>query len=251
MPTASSFSWQFTWQEFVGGFNAFMSMVNTPLVLVLSLLLVLGIVYFFVGPSQGGKKGKSANAVVGQGLKRSRHIAGNRVPLSGQGGFSLVKVLHSIAAAVGMAGNANNDPLAPPPSGGGQSTDDPTVQAVLGYLNSSGFKNATVDDVSTAAGISRNEARNKLMMMELKGDVFHLGDGVYGPVFKVKFQLDRDYRSCCAFVFKQKAVPDKRYWKHPPHHLPAPMQWWKVAVTGKKNEVYLLAPVKMVGQDFQ
>jgi uncharacterized membrane protein len=49
MPTATSFAWTFPWAEMVGGFNAFIGMLNTPIALAVSLILVFIVASFVVG----------------------------------------------------------------------------------------------------------------------------------------------------------------------------------------------------------
>ncbi len=49
MPTATAFSWTFPWTEMVGGFNAFITMLNTPIALAVALLLVFIVASFVVG----------------------------------------------------------------------------------------------------------------------------------------------------------------------------------------------------------
>lgn len=41
MPTASSFSFTFPWEEMVGGFNAFITMMTTPIALAIGLILAV------------------------------------------------------------------------------------------------------------------------------------------------------------------------------------------------------------------
>ncbi len=48
MPTATSFAWTFPWAETVGGFNAFIGMLNTPIALAVSLILVFIVAGFVV-----------------------------------------------------------------------------------------------------------------------------------------------------------------------------------------------------------
>ncbi len=56
MPTATAFAWVFPWNELVGGFNAFIGMLNTPIALAGSLILVFSIARFVIGAfrSTGG-----------------------------------------------------------------------------------------------------------------------------------------------------------------------------------------------------
>ena len=48
MPTATAFTWTFPWQDVVGGFNAFIGMLNTPIALAVSLILVFIVAGFVV-----------------------------------------------------------------------------------------------------------------------------------------------------------------------------------------------------------
>lgn len=48
MPTASSFSWTFPWAEFVGGWNAFMRMFNTPIAIAGAIGVAFMVVTFVV-----------------------------------------------------------------------------------------------------------------------------------------------------------------------------------------------------------
>jgi hypothetical protein len=48
MPTATSFAWSLPWEQIVGGFNNFITMLNTPLALAVSLLLVFGVAGYVV-----------------------------------------------------------------------------------------------------------------------------------------------------------------------------------------------------------
>jgi len=48
MPTATAFTWAFPWAEMVGGFNAFITMLNTPIALAVSLILVFVVAGFAV-----------------------------------------------------------------------------------------------------------------------------------------------------------------------------------------------------------
>jgi len=48
MPTATAFTWTFPWEEMVGGFNAFITMLNTPIALAVSLILVFIVAGFVV-----------------------------------------------------------------------------------------------------------------------------------------------------------------------------------------------------------
>ena len=48
MPTATSFTWTFPWAEMVGGFNEFIGMLNTPIALAVSLILVFIVASFVV-----------------------------------------------------------------------------------------------------------------------------------------------------------------------------------------------------------
>ncbi len=48
MPTATAFTWTFPWAEMVGGFNAFIGMLNTPIALAVSLILVFIVAGFVV-----------------------------------------------------------------------------------------------------------------------------------------------------------------------------------------------------------
>lgn len=48
MPTATAFTWTFPWTEMVGGFNAFIGMLNTPVALAISLILVFIVARFVV-----------------------------------------------------------------------------------------------------------------------------------------------------------------------------------------------------------
>ncbi len=48
MPTATAFTWTFPWAEMVGGFNAFIGMLNTTIALAVSLILVFIVAGFVV-----------------------------------------------------------------------------------------------------------------------------------------------------------------------------------------------------------
>lgn len=48
MPTATSFSWSFPWEQVVGGFNQFIGMMNTPVALAVALILVFIVAGFVV-----------------------------------------------------------------------------------------------------------------------------------------------------------------------------------------------------------
>jgi hypothetical protein len=49
MSTATSFDWQFPWEEMVWGFNQFITMFDAPLAIAGALILVVGIITFAVG----------------------------------------------------------------------------------------------------------------------------------------------------------------------------------------------------------
>ncbi len=53
MPTATGFSWSFPWSQVVGGFNAFIQMLNTPIAMSVALILVLLVGVFVVNTIQG------------------------------------------------------------------------------------------------------------------------------------------------------------------------------------------------------
>ena len=48
MPTASSFSFVFPWEQLVGGFNAFISMLATPIALAGALILAITVAGFAI-----------------------------------------------------------------------------------------------------------------------------------------------------------------------------------------------------------
>ncbi len=48
MPTATAFSWTFPWREMVGGFNSFITMLNTPIALGVAVVLVFIVASFAV-----------------------------------------------------------------------------------------------------------------------------------------------------------------------------------------------------------
>lgn len=58
MPTATEFTWTFPWQEVVGGFNAFIGMLNTPIALAVSLILVFLVATFVVSVVRRARAGR-------------------------------------------------------------------------------------------------------------------------------------------------------------------------------------------------
>ncbi len=48
MPTATAFTWTFPWGEMVGGFNAFITMLSTPIALAIALILAFTVGGFIV-----------------------------------------------------------------------------------------------------------------------------------------------------------------------------------------------------------
>jgi len=55
MPTATAFAWVFPWEQLVGGFNSFIGMLNTPIALAMSLLLVFIVARFVIGAIRGAR----------------------------------------------------------------------------------------------------------------------------------------------------------------------------------------------------
>lgn len=49
MPTATDFTWAFPWEQMVGGFNAFMTMLTVPIALAIALILAFTVGAYIVG----------------------------------------------------------------------------------------------------------------------------------------------------------------------------------------------------------
>lgn len=61
MPTASSFSWSLPWQQVAGGFNNFMGMLNTPVALALSLILVFVVASLIINAVRQARAGAAVS----------------------------------------------------------------------------------------------------------------------------------------------------------------------------------------------
>ena len=64
MPTGTGFTWDFAWNELIGGFNAFIGLVNVPMAFTLALLLV-GAVAVMGGIGGKGSKNKDKKGRAG------------------------------------------------------------------------------------------------------------------------------------------------------------------------------------------
>ncbi len=175
MPTGIGFTWAFAWNELVGGFNAFIGLVNVPVAFALALLLV-GAVAVMGGV--GGGKGSQNKDKKG---RAGGHEAWYQFFF---GGVANLIFFYWLTSA-----NSSN-PLVSSGKGVGVDLSKPTI-------------------------------------------------------LKVKFESDQR-NNVFARIGKEKAIPDKRYWKNPPHSMPKHKEWWKVEVVGKTRDgsKFLLKPVE-------
>jgi hypothetical protein len=58
MPTATAFAWTFPWAEMVGAFNAFVTMLSTPVALAIGLILAFMVAGFVVSLIRRARAGR-------------------------------------------------------------------------------------------------------------------------------------------------------------------------------------------------
>ena len=75
MPTATSFSWLFPWEQVVGGFNSFIHMLNTPLALSVALILVFAVATFIVSVVHKANQERAVDEALASGEVMERFDA--------------------------------------------------------------------------------------------------------------------------------------------------------------------------------
>lgn len=70
MPTATSFSWTFPWEQMVGAFNSFIGMLNTPVALGVALILVFAVSTFVVNLVQKARQERAVDEAMTGGEVR-------------------------------------------------------------------------------------------------------------------------------------------------------------------------------------